>query len=304
MERDFMGLNSKDTVVKEEALEGCKEPVFSISSDVRWPFSNGFEAFNNHQSGEIQSAPLLQLHHDTKQAVPVSMSSPFFRHLFVGGDASVNPQLYGGVPVISPHLVLPSTGSFFAPTTEPWYSSKAASAPAQLTIFYGGIVNVYDDISPEKAQAIMFLAGKGAFVAAANGPQPRGQAQVPKPMTPAGDAVYMSQQISTQPCSAVSSPMSVSSHPVGQLTGGPANKDEAAKRSGGSPTPVTQMDTPRIMSSFRQARQSAVPQARKASLARFLEKRKERVMASVPYRLNKNSISSAANSTAVIAASE
>ncbi|XP_024994316.1 protein TIFY 6B-like isoform X2 [Cynara cardunculus var. scolymus] len=290
MERDFMGLNSRATVVKEEAL---KEPVFSISSDVRWPFSNGFEAFNNHQLGEIQSANFLQLHHDTKQAVPVSMSSPFFRHHLAG--ASVNPQLFGGVPVMSPHLVLPSTGSFFAPTTES--CSKAASASAQLTIFYGGMVNVYDDISPEKAQAIMFLAGKGAFVAAANGPQPRGQA----PTNPAGDAVYMSQPISTQPCSAVSSPMSVSSHPVPQST---ANKSEAAKRIGGSTTPVTQMDTPRVMSSFRQARQSAVPQARKASLARFLEKRKERVMASVPYRLGKNSIGSVANSTAVIAASE
>ncbi|KVH96214.1 CO/COL/TOC1, conserved site-containing protein [Cynara cardunculus var. scolymus] len=272
MERDFMGLNSRATVVKEEAL---KEPVFSISSDVRWPFSNGFEAFNNHQLGEIQSANFLQLHHDTKQAVPVSMSSPFFRHHLAG--ASVNPQLFGGVPVMSPHLVLPSTGSFFAPTTESWDSSKAASASAQLTIFYG--------------------AGKGAFVAAANGPQPRGQA----PTNPAGDAVYMSQPISTQPCSAVSSPMSVSSHPVPQST---ANKSEAAKRIGGSTTPVTQMDTPRVMSSFRQARQSAVPQARKASLARFLEKRKERVMASVPYRLGKNSIGSVANSTAVIAASE
>ncbi|KAK4400081.1 protein TIFY 7 [Sesamum angolense] len=33
---------------------------------------------------------------------------------------------------------------------------------------------------------------------------------------------------------------------------------------------------------------SAVPQSRKASLARFLEKRKERVMSAAPYNLSKN----------------
>ena len=34
---------------------------------------------------------------------------------------------------------------------------------------------------------------------------------------------------------------------------------------------------------------SAVPQARKASLARFLEKRKERVMSTAPYNISKKS---------------
>nr|GEU77519.1 hypothetical protein [Tanacetum cinerariifolium] len=220
MERDFMGLNSKDTVKQEaKEIDGC-------------------EAFKNHQDGGIQqSAHWLKLHHDTIQAVPVMMN-PFFRPVFAGA-----PVKLAGVPVTS-HSVLPSTGPFFAHPTEPWFrSSKVASAPAQLTIFYGGMVNVYDGISPEKAQAIMFMAGNGSFIGAGNSSPTRTQAPVPTPVTP----------IRPQPCSAVSSPISVSSHPFG-----PPDQNE------------------RVMSSLGQAMQSAVPQARKASLARFLEKRKER----------------------------
>ncbi|KAK9052208.1 hypothetical protein SSX86_028836 [Deinandra increscens subsp. villosa] len=122
------------------------------------------------------------------------------------------------------------------------------------------------------AQAIMSLVENGHFAAMADAPavpQPRTQAQGPTPMTP----------INTQPYSPVSSPMSVSSHHVDQLTCGLPNETEAAKR---------------IMSSLGHAMQSAIPQARKASLARFLEKRKERVMASAPY--SKNIMDCASNS--------
>ncbi|KAI3714340.1 hypothetical protein L1987_72937 [Smallanthus sonchifolius] len=246
MVRDFMGLNSKDTVFKKEDLEGCKE-------------ADGFESLNKHQEFEIENANLLQLHHATKPAVPLMMNN-------------CRPVL-SGVPVYS-QLIKGIPNNF-----QPWYGSKVASVPAQLTIFYDGMVNAYDGISPEKAQAIMLLAGNGHFVTTAVAPQPRTQAQGPTPMTP----------VSTEPCSPVSSPVSVSSHHVGQLTGGQPNETEAAKR---------------IMSSFEQGMQSAIPQARKASLARFLEKRKERVMASAPYSLNKNIMDSASNSNAAIVASE
>ncbi|CAI9296927.1 unnamed protein product [Lactuca saligna] len=276
MERDFMGLNSKDSVVvvKEEAAEGGKESVFSMNSAVHWPLSDAIDASKNRQSGEIQKSFGVSRQGGThfsmaaypmqQNAVPISMSNPFFRTQFGGA-----PLKQHGVSVIPPN------GSFLAGTTEPWYSSKTSCAPAQLTIFYGGMVNVYDDISPEKAQAIMFLAGNGASVTT---PQARVPTQVATP-TP----------INVQPCSAISSPMSVSSHPVGQSSGGPANKDEVGKPVGGSVPPASKVDTPRVINSLEQVMQSAVPQARKASLARFLEKRKERVMASSPYSINKSS---------------
>ncbi|KAI3516629.1 hypothetical protein L1887_15552 [Cichorium endivia] len=291
MERDFMGLNSKDSVVvvKEEAVEGCKESVFPKTSAAHWPLSDGFEGSKNRQSGEIQKSigvsrpggthfsmatyPIQQSVFDAKQAVPISMSNPFFRAQF------------GGAP-LKQHAIVPPTGSFLAGTTEPWYSSKASCAPAQLTIFYGGMVNVYDDISPEKAQAIMFLAGNGANVST---PQARVQAQVATP-TP----------INAQPCSAISSPMSVSSHPVGQSNGGPTNKDDCGK----AVTPSSKVDTPRVINSLEQVMQSAVPQARKASLARFLEKRKERVMASAPYGMNKGDCLNNPGHNAIVAAGE
>ncbi|XP_071686294.1 protein TIFY 6B-like [Rutidosis leptorrhynchoides] len=298
MERDFMGLNSKDSVVvvKEEAVEVCKESVFMKSSALNWPLSDGLDASKNRQAGEFQKSigvsrqggthysmanyPMqpspysAQLINDAKQAVPISMSNPFFRTQF------------GGAPIKQHGLSVPSIGSFLAGTTEPWYNSKTTCAPAQLTIFYGGMVNVYDDISPEKAQAIMFLAGNGA---SASTPQPRVQAQVP-----------VSQPINVQPCSAISSPMSVSSHPVGQSTVGPTNKDEGVKTVGD----LSKIDSPKVINSLEHVMQSAVPQARKASLARFLEKRKERVMASAPYNLAKESIASGSSSMNAVAAGE
>ncbi|KAL8218696.1 hypothetical protein R6Q57_022069 [Mikania cordata] len=295
MERDFMGLNSKDSVVvvKEEAVGGCKESVFSKSSAVHWQLSgaDGFNIPKNCQAGKIQKSigssrqggthlsmatyPVqqipfsLQILNDAKQVVPLSMSHPFYR-----------AQL-GGAPIKQHGVVAPSIGSFLAGTTEPWYGSCTSGAPAQLTIFYGGKVNVYHDISPEKAQAIMLSAGNGA---SANTPQPHAQAQVPVSRTPIGDAVYVAQPINPQPCSAISSPMSISSHPLG-----PTHKDEGAKVVKGSFTPVNKVDTPRVISSLEQVMQSTVPQARKASLARFLEKRKERVMFSAPYNVTKDS---------------
>ncbi|KAI7749956.1 hypothetical protein M8C21_017171 [Ambrosia artemisiifolia] len=313
MERDFMGLNSKDSsskiVVKDEAVELCKESVFSKSSAVQWHLSgvDGFEGSKNRQAGEIQKtigpsrqggthfslatypvqqSPFsVQILNDAKQAVPISVSHPFYRAQF--GGASINQH---GVAV-------PSIGSFLAGTTEPWYNSKPSCAPAQLTIFYGGMVNVYDDISPEKAQAIMFLAGNGA---SASTPQPRVQAQVPVSRTPVGDALYMTQPINPQPCSAISSPMSVSSHPLR-----PANNNEGANIVKGSVAPVSKADTPRAIGSLEQVMQSAVPQARKASLARFLEKRKERAMSSAPYNATKDSmVNGGSSSTNAVAAAE
>ncbi|KAK9063667.1 hypothetical protein SSX86_017538 [Deinandra increscens subsp. villosa] len=296
MERDFMGLNSKDSVVvvKEEAVEVCKESVFSKTSAAHWPLSgvDGFEGLKNRQAGEnqksigqsrqggnhvsvatypVQQSPFsMQIVNDATQAVPISVNYPFYRTHF------------GGAPIKQHGVVVPSIGSFLAGTTEPWYNSKTSCAPAQLTIFYGGMVNVYEDISPEKAQAIMFLAGNGA---SAGTPQPRVQSQMPVSRTPVGDAVYVTQPANPQPCSAISSAMSVSSHPLG-----PTHKDEGAKIVKGSVGPVNKADNQRVRSSLEQVMQSAVPQARKASLARFLEKRKERVMSSAPYSVAKDSI--------------
>lgn len=96
----------------------------------------------------------------------------------------------------------------------------------------------------------MFLAGNGA---SASTPQLRAQTQMPVSRTPVGDVVYVSQPINAQPCSAISSPMSVSSHPVG-----PTNRDEGAKTicRSGAVTPVSKVDTPRVINSIENVMQS------------------------------------------------
>uniref|UniRef100_M1D520 Protein TIFY n=1 Tax=Solanum tuberosum TaxID=4113 RepID=M1D520_SOLTU len=280
MERDFMGLNIKDSlaVVKEEPVESSKDSGF------RWPMSSkvGVPHFMSLNSA-----------HDENTFKALSATD--------GVDAGVKrqsgelqmKQVLGGIPVTAPHSMLPSRGSV-AGTTEPWFNSKSCAAPAQLTIFYGGTVNVFEDISPEKAQAIMFLAGHGC--APPNVVQPRFQLQASASKPAAADGVCVNQTPNMLPASGLSSPMSVSSHPIGQSDGSSGNKDDMkmSKTANSSVTPLVKLDTSKIVTSLGPVgattiMTAAVPQARKASLARFLEKRKERVMNLAPYCLSKKS---------------
>ncbi|KAL7260274.1 hypothetical protein ACSBR1_006028 [Camellia fascicularis] len=352
MERDFLGLNSKDSVVvvKEEAVDGCKDSAFSKGSGVQWPLSNkvsalphfmsfkvaqdemkpkvmsdpvassgfmsistadAFDTTRKHRSGETQkvhdgqggahfsmtnypvqhNALPMHFSHDLKMLPAAnSMSNPFFKTHFSGAaqnfaGATMKQQLLGGIPVTAPHPMLSSLGSV-AGTTEPWFNSKSSEAPPQLTIFYAGTVNVYNDISPEKAQAIMFLAGNGA----SNKAQPRAQVQVPTSKQTGGDGVLGNQPTNnTPPNSGLSSPISVSSHPVGQSGNGLTANGEmmAAKPNGVSTTPLSKIDPPKIGPLAANTMvPSAIPQSRKASLARFLEKRKERALNSAPYNIS------------------
>ncbi|XP_023527006.1 protein TIFY 6B-like isoform X1 [Cucurbita pepo subsp. pepo] len=243
--------------------------------------------------------------HETKlfsvpnQGISVSLGNPSVKNPFALPAQMAGPilkQPLGGVPVSS------ALNSFFPPfgsisgITEPWNSMKpTGGSPAQLTIFYGGTVKVYDDISPERAQAIMFLAGAGASIS--NIAHQKAQAQahgMGAKMAAASDGAPKNQPVSTLPCPALSSPLSVSSHTGAQSGSGSSCSDElgGVKTNGLPTTPISKGEPPRIVNAVGPVAAtamlpSAVPQARKASLARFLEKRKERVMSSAPYNLSK-----------------
>ncbi|XP_011023960.1 PREDICTED: protein TIFY 6B-like isoform X4 [Populus euphratica] len=285
MERDFLGLSSKEplTVVKEEVnADGCKESGLGM----QWPFSNKVST-PRHSTAEIQMFPV------SNHAIPISMGNHFFKNHYPAtgqnmAGTTTKPQLLGGIPVTAPHSIFPMVGSVAGLTDS---SVKASGSPAQLTIFYAGSVNVYDDISPEKAQAIMFLAGNGSSISS-NSAQPivQGQASSSKPA--AADLGPVNQpMMSTPPCSRLSSP----SHTGAQSGSGSTSTEEiiATKTTGAVTTHVTKPEhqkTANVVGSVTTTTMMpSVPQARKASLARFLEKRKERVMNAAPYNLNKKS---------------
>ncbi|GAU32269.1 hypothetical protein TSUD_62850 [Trifolium subterraneum] len=132
--------------------------------------------------------------------------------------------------------------------TEPCVKPSASSS--QLTMFYSGTVKIFNDIAPEKAQAIMLLAGNG-ISAASNMVQHEVQAPSSK-FASGDDGVPMSPLVNRPPSSGISSPLSVSSHTGPQLGSGSCSSDEflAAKTSRG-PTPTTsasKVETPKVVS--------------------------------------------------------
>ncbi|KAH9292916.1 hypothetical protein KI387_041895, partial [Taxus chinensis] len=98
-----------------------------------------------------------------QQAMDFSQKSSFASSIPVAAAAGIqhrNPHLQG--------LFMPAQSTI----------SGKQSGSAQLTIFYGGMVNVYDDISADKAQAIMLLASTLKPIQN-NGSQPTTKSDLP-----------------------------------------------------------------------------------------------------------------------------
>ncbi|PNY03829.1 hypothetical protein L195_g000239 [Trifolium pratense] len=161
--------------------------------------------------------------------------------------ANVKQPLLGGLPVTKPHSVLPIVDNV-AGLTEPCV--KPSASVSQLTIFYAGTVNIFNDIASEKAQTIMLLAGNG-ISSASNMLQHEFQA--PSSKFASGDnGVPMSPPVNIPPLSGISSPLSVSSHTSPQSGSGSSSSDEflTAKTFRG-PTPTTsasKVETPKVVS--------------------------------------------------------
>ncbi|KAB1212217.1 Protein TIFY 6B [Morella rubra] len=233
-----------------------------------------------HRPHEAKIFPVSNQQHQTT-TVALGTTALQSHHIPPGLNvvgSTVKPPLKG---VIAPMSVLPCTSSVVG-TTDLRNVSKSSVTPAQLTIFYAGSVGVYDDVTPEKAQAIMLLAGKG-FSPTHN--KTFSTAQEPSP----SGSFSKNQQHTTTLFPGLPKPLSLASQGCSQSGAGASSASElgALKPTEASSFPTTHSEPPKVVSLAERA--GGLPQARKASLARFLEKRKERVMHSSPYNVTMKS---------------
>lgn len=133
-------------------------------------------------------------------------------------------------------------------------------ATAQMTIFYAGKVLVYDDFPNERAKEIMALADKGSRSSTA-------AAAPPAAVAPSATAAP------NRFCSALEKPNSNS--PTGEPN--VVSKTQA---------PVKPAPEQQLKPQTEAKNSSDLPIARRASLHRFLEKRKDRAVIRAPYQVN------------------
>ncbi|KAL3529112.1 hypothetical protein ACH5RR_008434 [Cinchona calisaya] len=277
------------TITTTEAVDSNQKPYSSVKQKnmqggthytvTTYP-PKPYDSHSVHRPHEAIGIPFTTT--QTNQTVTVTMTTPVHQSFIspagqnlIGAATPQPPSITSSVPVVT--SVGPIVG-----TTELRNTSQASGAPAQLTIFYAGSVCVYDDISPEKAQAIMLLAGNAPPVASIPA-VPVAPVQVPVVRPSIVESFAVNQAQSAKPC--ISSPISLTCHALG---GSVMPNNVTALRTLGSLATPSKGEPSKNAGALGSAPASiiasaAVPQFRKASLARFLEKRKERTLSASPY---------------------
>ncbi|VAI32279.1 unnamed protein product [Triticum turgidum subsp. durum] len=241
-----------------------------------------------------------QQQHAPNGARVIPMSSPFNPNNPMFRVQS-SPNLPNGGAAGSPFKQPPfAMNNAVAASTVGVYKSRDMPKPkaAQLTIFYAGSVNVFNNVSAEKAQELMFLASRGSLPTAPTTVTRSPDATFFTPAKLAAPEASPAKQMLAQipqrvspPLPAISKPMSIMSQAAClPKSTSSSNTDSAVPKSSGQlvvpPTsqPSSSTHTATLSSTTAASiMPRAVPQARKASLARFLEKRKERVTTTAPY---------------------
>lgn len=186
---------------------------------------------------------------------------------FARSQAQTFPLLVGGV---SPARMQPADSSI-----------KPNSS--QLTIFYAGRVNVFDDVSSIKAEEIMVMAASGISLSS-NMAMFSGTPVQMIPPPPSGSLKNADAAEFSRMDPSTCQPDQIARDQVAIGPPLPTNSIPQAPQTEESYTPGTQS----TYIDNETACPQALPQARKASLTRFLQRRKERVLTNSPYPVEKS----------------
>ncbi|XP_051205162.1 protein TIFY 6a [Lolium perenne] len=212
----------------------------------------------------------------------------------------------GGVPFKNQYLMMNSP---VPSSTVGVYGPRDLRNPesTRMTIFYNGAVNVFD-VAMDKAQELLVQASRASIVPSTvhkSDSLVSADARFAAPeVSPAMKIITIQKPETFVPrVSGIPSPVPVMPQPAVALSKSTSssNNESAGPASSGVPSAVPLASQASTAEPLQQAISAAaaaavtpraVPQARKASLARFLEKRKERVSTVVPYPSSKSPLDS------------
>ncbi|CAN6204411.1 unnamed protein product [Urochloa humidicola] len=273
------------------AFDGAKNPAPRILTHQR-----SFGGADSQQYAAVHRGAQPP-HHAMNGARVIPVSSPFNQNnpmLRVQSSPNI-PNGVAGSPFKQPPFAM---NNAVPNSTVGVYGTRDAMKPktAQLTIFYAGSVNVFDNVSAEKAQELMFIASRGSLPSSAPVALKHEAPIFPPAKVTVPEASPAKQMLFQKPPHVSSPPSSISKPIPGVLqaatlsrSASSCNLDSPVPKSSAplaipplSQAPATQPAT-LATATAAAIMPRAVPQARKASLARFLEKRKERVTTAAPY---------------------
>jgi len=300
---------------REDSFSGFRQQPAVVTAGARMPHHQSQFGFDCHVSPQ-QYAAVPHAHgidsYDVAARHLQGGSRSFHQPImqFNPGNPMLRvqtlPSVAGGVQFKNPYLMMnnpvpSSTVGVYGPR------DLRNPEPTRMTIFYNGAVNVFD-VPLEKAQELMVLASRASI------PSPTSAVQKSDPLVNA-DTRFAAPEVSPARKIIIQKPETFVPHVSGISTPIPAvlqdvtlskstsssNNESAGPPSLGVPAVVPPVSRASSAEPVQQAVSGAaaaavtpraVPQARKASLARFLEKRKERVSTIMPYPSSKSPLDS------------